>query len=106
MAHAQRLTGQVKTMSARIEQLETALADARIGPLPLAALEDRPAVSQRSLQDGDPDVKSEGDMDGMSKSLGSLAIDGEGKAQYYGETAGAEVRRLVSLTTVRAADAM
>ena len=95
MAHAQRLTEQVKTMSARIKQLETALADARIGPLPLAALEDRPAVSQRFLQDGDPvDVKYEGDVDSMSKSLGSLAIDGEGKAQYYGETAGAEVRRL------------
>jgi hypothetical protein len=97
MAHAQRLTGQVKTMSARIKQLETALADARIGPLPLAALEDRPAVSQPPSQDGDPvDVKYEGETDGISKSLGSLAIDGEGKAQYYGETAGAEVRRLVS----------
>ena len=94
MAHAQRLTEQVKTMSARIKQLETALADAQIGPLPLAALEDGPAVSQHSLQDGDPvDVKYEGDTDSVSKSLGSLAIDEEGKTQYYGETAGAEVRR-------------
>jgi len=93
MAHAQRLTEQVKTMSARIKQLEAALADAQIGPLPLAALGDEQAVSRRSSQDGELiDVKREGDMDNMSKGLGSLAIDGEGKAQYYGETAGAEVR--------------
>ena len=93
MAHAQRLTEQVKTMSARIKQLEAALADAQIGPLPLAALGDEPAVSRRSSQEGESiDVKHEGDMDTMSKGLGSLAIDGEGKAQYYGETAGAEVR--------------
>jgi hypothetical protein len=92
MAHAQRLTEQVKTMSARIRPLETALADARIGPLPLAALADEPIAFQ---QDGESvDVKYEGDMDSMSKNLGSLAIDGEGKAQYYGETAGAEVRFL------------
>ena len=93
MAHAQRLTEQVKTMSARIKQLEAALADAQIGPLPLAAFGDGQAVPQRLSQDGEPiDVKREGDMDNMSKGLGSLAIDGEGKAQYYGETAGAEVR--------------
>ena len=93
MAHAQRLTEQVKTMSARIKQLEASLSDAQIGPLPFAALEDEPAVSQRSSQDGEwIDVKHEGDMENMSKGLGSLAIDGEGKAQYYGETAGAEVR--------------
>lgn len=100
MAHAQRLTEQVKTMSARIKQLEAALADAQIGPLPLAALGDEPTVSRRSSQDGEPiDVKHEGDMDTMSKGLGSLTIDGEGKAQYYGETAGAEVRlRSLSLS--------
>jgi hypothetical protein len=89
MAHAQRLTEQVKTMSAQIKQLETALADAQIGPLPLAALGDGPTVSKDS--EGS-DVNHEGDLDNMSKGLGSLAIDGEGKAQYYGETAGAEVR--------------
>jgi hypothetical protein len=84
-------------MSARIKQLEDALADAQNGPLPFAALGDEPAP-QSSLQDGEPsDVKYEGDTDSVSKSLGSLAIDGEGKAQYYGETAGAEVRPLSSL---------
>lgn len=92
MAHAQRLTEQVKTMSVRIKQLETALADVQNGQLPHAALGDG-HVSQDSLQDTEStDVDYERDMDSVSKSLGSLAIDREGKAQYYGETAGAEVR--------------
>ncbi|SRR6266851_4823273 len=95
MAHAQRLSEQVKTMSARIKQLEAALEDAQIGPLPLVAIGDELAVPQCSLSDGELiDVKYEGDLDNVSQSLGSLAIDGEGKAQYYGETAGAEVRFL------------
>lgn len=90
MAHAQRLTEQVKTMSARIKQLETALAHAQNGSLPLPAFGDD-SLSQDSLQDGESSkVKYEGDMESVSKSLGSLAIDCEGKAQYYGETAGAE----------------
>ncbi len=94
MAHAQRLTEQVKTMSARIKQLETALAHAQNGSLPLPAFGDD-SLSQDSLQDSESNnVKFEGDVESVSKSLGSLAIDGEGKAQYYGETAGAEVRYL------------
>ena len=94
MAHAQRLTEQVKTMSARIKQLETALAHAQNGSLPLPTFGDD-SLSQVPLQDSDSgEVKYEGDVDGMSKCLGSLAIDGEGKSQYYGETAGAEVQSL------------
>ncbi len=94
MAHAQRLTEQVKTMSARIKQLETALANAQNGPLPLPDFGDD-SLSQDSLQDSESSkVKYEGDVESVSKSLGSLAIDGEGKAQYYGETAGAEVQYL------------
>lgn len=91
MAHAQRLTEQVKTMSVRIKQLENALAHAQNeGSLALPAFGDD-SLSQDSLQDSEPGkVKYECDMDSVSKSLGSLAIDGEGKAQYYGETAGAE----------------
>lgn len=94
MAHAQKLTEQVKTMSARIKQLETALAHAQNGSLPLPAFEDD-SLSQVPLQDSESGkVKYEGDMESVSKSLGSLAIDGEGKAQYYGETAGVEVQSL------------
>lgn len=90
MAHAQKLTEQVKTMSARIKHLEAALAHAQNGSLPLPAFGDD-SLSQDPLQDSESgQVKYEGDLEGVSKSLGSLAIDGEGKAQYYGETAGAE----------------
>jgi hypothetical protein len=91
MDHAQRLTGQVNAMSIRINQLETALALAQNGSLPIPALEDD-NISQRLLQENvHTDIKYKVDVDGVSKSLGSLAIGGEGKAQYYGETAGAEV---------------
>jgi hypothetical protein len=91
MDHAQRLTEKVNAMSIRINQLETALAHAQNGPLPIPALEDDD-ISQRPLQENEhTDIGYKRDMDGVSKSLGSLAIGGEGKAQYYGETAGAEV---------------
>ncbi|KAI9511610.1 fungal-specific transcription factor domain-containing protein [Russula earlei] len=88
----ERLNQQVKSMSDRIRQLEAALADAENGSLPPAALGDEPSsVSQDSFQDREPtSVEYEGDLDSVSKNLGSLAIDEEGKAQYYGETAGAE----------------
>jgi hypothetical protein len=94
MARAQRLTEQVKTMAARIKQLEIALASADNGPLALAALGD----SQGSLEDSEPnDVEYEGEEpeeDGVSKLLGSLAVNSEGQAHYYGATAGPEVRFL------------
>lgn len=89
MARAQRLTEQVKTMAARIKQLETALANAENGPLALAALDDE----QGSLQDCEPDaVEYEGELDRVSKFMGSLAITSEGQGHYYGATAGPEVR--------------
>lgn len=79
-------------MAARIKQLELALANAENGPLALAALGD----SQASLQDAEPnDVEYEGDFgedDSVSKLMGSLAVNSEGQAHYYGATAGAEVR--------------
>jgi hypothetical protein len=94
MARAQRLAEQVKTMSARIKHLEAALAKAENGSLALAALGDGPD-SRASSQDCEPtDVEYEGELDSVSKSLGSLAINSEGKAQYYGATVGAEVRSL------------
>ncbi|KAH9967272.1 fungal-specific transcription factor domain-containing protein [Russula dissimulans] len=89
MAHAERLTAQVKTMSARIKELEATLANAQKASLPSG----NEPVSQLegSFQDSElTGDKYERDLDSVSKNLGSLAIDGEGKAQYYGVTAGAE----------------
>jgi hypothetical protein len=96
MDHAQKLTEQVNDMSIRIKQLETALSHAQNRSLPIPTLEDD-NIPQRLLQleeNEHTDIKYKKDMDGVSKSLGSLAIGGEGKAQYYGETAGAEVLSL------------
>jgi hypothetical protein len=90
MARAQKLKDQVQTMSARIKQLETTLANVQNGSLSLAALENG-SVSQGSLQDCEPD-EYEKELDDVSKSMGSLAINSEGKAQYYGASAGPEVR--------------
>jgi hypothetical protein len=92
MARAQRLTEQVQSMSLRIKQLETALSNAPNGSLALAALESDP-VSEGSLQVCEPNAAEyEGEVDTVSKSMGSLAINSEGKGQYYGASAGPEVR--------------
>jgi len=92
MARAQKLKEQVQTMSARIKQLETTLANVQNGSLSLAALKNG-SVSECSLQDREPDaVEYERELDDVSKSMGSLAINSEGKAQYYGASAGPEVR--------------
>jgi hypothetical protein len=88
MARAQRLKEQVQTMSARIKELETTLANVQNGP----GLGNG-SISQGSLQDLEPDaVEYERELDGVSESMGSLAINSEGKAQYYGASAGPEVR--------------
>lgn len=87
MARTQRLQEQVQTMSARIKQLETALANVQNGSL------ENGSISQGSLQDREPDaVEYERELGSVSKSMGSLAINSEGKAQYYGASAGPEVR--------------
>ena len=88
MARAQKLTEQVKTMAAQIKQLETALANAENGSLAPAALGD----GQGSLQDEPNAGEYEGELDRVSKFMGSLAITSEGKGHYYGATAGPEVR--------------
>ncbi|KAI0285848.1 fungal-specific transcription factor domain-containing protein, partial [Russula aff. rugulosa BPL654] len=85
MARAQRLKEQVQTMSTRIKELETALANVQNGSLPL------PALKTGSLQDHEPHaVEYERELDRVSESVGSLAINSEGKAQYYGASAGPE----------------
>ena len=92
MDRAQKLKEQVQTMSARIKELEATLANVQNGSLSLAALKSG-SFSQGSLQDREPDANEyERELDGVSESMGSLAINSEGKAQYYGASAGPEVR--------------
>jgi len=74
MAHAERLATQVKTMSARIKELEAALTNAQQPPLPPGKEPDSQLELQDSELTGD---KYERDLDSVSKNLGSLAIDVE-----------------------------
>ncbi|KAI0048107.1 hypothetical protein FA95DRAFT_1518037 [Auriscalpium vulgare] len=90
MAHAQKLTEQVKTMSTRIRELEAALEKTQCAtstPHPLL----RDAGRQDPLADiSDLEARYEADLESVSENMGSLAIGWDGKAKYYGETAGAE----------------
>ena len=88
MARAQSLKEQVQTMSDRIKELKTALANVQNGTQALAALECG-ATCHGSLQDREPDGV---EPDDVSKRMGTLAINSEGKTQYYGASAGPEVR--------------
>jgi hypothetical protein len=72
-------------MSARIKELETALANAQNGS---STLEDG-SVSKGCKPDP---VEYDKELEGVSESMGSLAINSEGRAQYYGASAGPEVR--------------
>jgi hypothetical protein len=92
LAHVQRLTEQIKTANARIKDLERALSEAQTqtggnGPHPLLNKEaqDIQIIELETIYD---------DIDGIhdvSDTIGSLSIGPDGKARYYGETAGSEV---------------
>lgn len=91
LAHAQRLTEQIKTANARIKDLEHALSDAQAqtggkGPHPLLReAQDIQIIELETIYD---------DVDGIldvSDTIGSLSIGPDAKARYYGETAGSEV---------------
>ncbi|KAI0060962.1 hypothetical protein BV25DRAFT_1870945 [Artomyces pyxidatus] len=89
MAHAQRLTEQVKTMNARILELEAALKNTQ------GSGESHPLLRDSGGQDpladiSDLEAKFEADLEQVSDTIGSLSITWDGKTKYYGETAGAE----------------
>ncbi|KAI0032311.1 fungal-specific transcription factor domain-containing protein, partial [Vararia minispora EC-137] len=89
MAHAERLTQQVKTLSARVKELERALAMTQTG-----------SGTHPLLRDTDPrdgmDIVSElegtlaAEMEEVSDAIGSLSIAVDGKTMYFGETASSE----------------
>lgn len=74
MAHADKLSEQVKTLTLKVQQLEAALAQAK----------DK-AVSSETQASGDISIND------VSKAVGSLSIGSEGQARYHGESAGSEV---------------
>lgn len=89
MAHAQRLTDQVKTMAEKIKQLEQALAERS------NATKHPPTLGESSrVSDGPHDIHalfdSEGHIHEATDALGSLSIGQFGQVRYHGESAGSE----------------
>ncbi|TFY56032.1 hypothetical protein EVG20_g9091 [Dentipellis fragilis] len=91
MAHAQKLSQQVKSMSARIKELEQALAETQAGtvhPL-LRELHGQGTIGSA----GSPSEIAPEEVDALSDIVGSLSIGSDGRSRYHGETAGAEYLR-------------
>ncbi len=80
--HAQKLAQQVTNMSAKIKELENALAAAH-----LHAGLDLPGGDQ----DRDPHHHYNERRRSYEESPGSLAMDQDGLSRYYGDTAASEV---------------
>lgn len=74
MAHAEKLSDQVKALTLRVRQLEGALAQAKEEPV-------APHIQSATAQDSVHEV---------SKAIGSLSIGSDGQAKYHGESAGSE----------------
>ncbi|KAI0048106.1 hypothetical protein FA95DRAFT_1595332 [Auriscalpium vulgare] len=98
MAHAQKLTEQVKNMADRIRELESALEKTQG-----ASSTRHPLLRDEGLPDpladiSDLEAKYESDFEGGSDNFGSLAVGWSGNTKFYGETAGAEVYDLHMLS--------
>jgi hypothetical protein len=100
MAHAQKLTEQVKTQIARIQQLESALesnkgqqgssgssSSAGAGAYP----QDPTFVASFKEDVEDPEAVYNAAVKEVGESIGSIAIDLDGRAKYHGLTTSSEV---------------
>ena len=79
MAHAQRLQEEVKTLTARCQQLEKELTQAKGGDS---------SDLQHLLG---PERELSEPVDSVSEGFGSLSIGIDGQAKYHGETSSSEV---------------
>ncbi|KAK0488806.1 hypothetical protein IW261DRAFT_1327039 [Armillaria novae-zelandiae] len=82
MAHAEKLAEEVKVLTARIHDLESALSS-RDGA-------SHPLLQGRDSQRDEIDALYEKGLNDVSDAIGSLSIGSDGQAKYYGETAGSE----------------
>ena len=94
MAHAQRLTEQVKSMSEKIKQLEQALEGAQS-----SSEHSLLGTSARFVPDDPPDIHTlfddEGQVREATEAMGSLSIGQYGQVKYHGESASSEVIILI-----------
>lgn len=84
MAHAQRLSETNKTLTSRIHELESALAQAH-------AKDDGTHPLLQSDLDLNPDGDHDNNLNHVSEAIGSLSIGLDGQSKYHGESAGSEV---------------
>ncbi|KAJ8586898.1 hypothetical protein M405DRAFT_874860 [Rhizopogon salebrosus TDB-379] len=95
MAHTQRLSEQVKSMTTRIRELEEALHESQkvnhseSEPHPLLRA---PSLSHKRVQLPELQTIFDEEVRDVSDSIGSLSIDFDGRARYHGESLGSEVR--------------
>ncbi|KAG2011562.1 hypothetical protein CC2G_011664 [Coprinopsis cinerea AmutBmut pab1-1] len=84
MAHAQRLQEEVKTLTAKVNELQAQLAE--------AGLKDKsaPRFTPPHMVQGMRSVESHERGENGSASIGSLSIGVNGQAKYHGESAGSE----------------
>ncbi|PFH46879.1 hypothetical protein AMATHDRAFT_68883 [Amanita thiersii Skay4041] len=83
MAHAEKLAEQVKVLTLRVQELESALTQSK---------NDETSNQPQVLE------KDEIEIHQVSKAIGSLAIGSDGQAKYHGESAGSEYfQELLSL---------
>ena len=84
MAHAQRLSEQVESLKARVQELELALAKGETNCIPRSM----PAAAA-DLSDTD-----------VTEAIGSLSIGVYGQSKYHGESASSEVSLLSSALSI------
>jgi hypothetical protein len=88
MAHAQKLTEQVKSLTSRVHELETALR----GTSNSGQSSSHVLLSDAStLAGGDAAHEEEDD---IYEAIGSLSIGLDGQTKYHGESASSEVSRI------------
>jgi hypothetical protein len=88
MAHAQKLSEQVKSLTLRVRELEIALRT--------KSNDDTGGTQLLSALTVDTEVAFEDDLSNMSEAIGSVSLGQDGQARYHGESAGAEVGRFPS----------
>ncbi|KDQ61553.1 hypothetical protein JAAARDRAFT_704939 [Jaapia argillacea MUCL 33604] len=90
-AHAQKLSEQVKSMSARIKELEKALSNAQSQGGRTAQPTLQHDMSRESSNSPTFSAPDDSKLEFVSDAIGSLSIGVEGQARYHGGTAGSEV---------------
>lgn len=92
MAHAQKLTDQVKVLTTRVQELEAALAETSDGK------QSHPLLQIRLPIDGEEQVEVE-DIPGISGAIGSLSLGLDGQTIYHGECSSSTVSFLLYRTS-------